>query len=213
MVRLLARGWQPGSRTLIKPTHVALNVAPAPLAATPQARAVLLHSTLQDFIVSNLKKNPETKDKVGQLATRLLADAGAPSELLQRAGEAAGWAGLVAAQWLATKRLAQALMAAAPGRVIALTDRELLADVPGRVVELARQLGLPAQPEALAKHAAAESGRHAKATEVVYDAGLHEREAALILGRFGSMIADALDFAGAVAPALLGDGPLRAAVR
>lgn len=195
VARLLARPWHADSRTVIKPTHVALNLAPALLAAMPGAPAVLLHSGLGDFIVSNLKKPPETKDKVGRLAARLVADAGWPPTVLERAGVAAGWAGLVAAQWLATMALAGAALAAAPDRVLPLRDRDLLADVPGQAARVAAHLGLPATPTAIAARAAAEAMRHAKATDVAYDAARREREASMLRERFASMIDAAIGWA------------------
>ena len=48
-----ARRWRASSR----PTHAALNIAPDLLAATPDSRASLLTSSLDDFLISNLKKN------------------------------------------------------------------------------------------------------------------------------------------------------------
>ena len=212
VARLLARRWHAGSRTVIKPTHVALNLAPALLAATPGAPAVLLHSGLADFIVSNLKKPPETKDKVGRLAARLVADAGWPPALLERAGQASGWAGLVAAQWLATMALADAALAAAPDRVLPLRDRELLADVPAQVARVATHLGLPVSPSTLALRAAAEAGRHAKATDVAYDAAQREREASMLRERFAPMIDAALAWARAEPAALPAHPALRATV-
>src|SRR5215467_7003298 len=43
---LLARPWRPGGAVVIKPTHVALNVAVELLAATPDSRAVIATSAL-----------------------------------------------------------------------------------------------------------------------------------------------------------------------
>src|ERR1043165_1301116 len=69
---LLARPWHAGGAVVIKPTHVALNVAVDLLAATPDSRAVIVTSTLADFLVSNLKKPPDSQAKIPLLVERAL---------------------------------------------------------------------------------------------------------------------------------------------
>ncbi|HEY4555061.1 MAG TPA: hypothetical protein VIG68_01300, partial [Lysobacter sp.] len=91
-VALLARPWQPRGAVVIKPTHAALNIAGDCLDATPGSRAVVLSSGLEDFLVSNIKKTPETQAKIpalaeralkaGTLAARLGPGAFAPPDLL-----------------------------------------------------------------------------------------------------------------------------------
>src|SRR5688572_9854321 len=70
--RLLARPWNDGGGVLIKATHAALNIAGDLLDASPDSRAVLLTSSLDDFLVSNLKKPADTLAKVPELAERAL---------------------------------------------------------------------------------------------------------------------------------------------
>lgn len=213
VVALLARPWHPGSRTVIKPTHAALNLAPALLDATPDSRAVVLHSGLRDFLVSNLKKPPETQDKVGRLAARLARDAGFDPELLRAAESDVGWPGLVAVQWTAAIALAQRALRHAPSRVVALSDRELLADVPGRVAAVADWLALPAPPGRIAARATEAAGRHAKVTDAAYDASQRAREADQVRRHFAVPIEQAMAWAGAHCAPLLGNGPLAAALR
>jgi hypothetical protein len=213
VVALLARPWHAGSRTVIKPTHAALNLAPALLDATPGSQAVVLYSGLRDFLVSNLKKPPQTQEKVGRLAARLAHDAGFDPELLRTADAAAGWAGLVAVQWTAAIALAQRALRHAPSRIIALSDRELLADVPGRVVAVADWLALPAPSEMFAARATEAAGRHAKETDAAYDAALRAREAEQVRLRYAVPIEQAMAWARAQCAPLLGAGPLAAALR
>jgi hypothetical protein len=213
VVALLARPWHENSRTVIKPTHAALNLAPALLDATPGSRAVVLYSGLSDFLVSNLKKPPQTQEKVGRLAARLAHDAGFDAELLRAAEAAADWPGLVAVQWTAAIALAQRALRHAPSRVIALSDRELLADIPGRVAAVAEWLALPAPPEHIAARAAQAAGRHAKETDATYDAAQRAREAEQVRQHFAVPIEQAMAWARAQCAPLLGAGPLAAALR
>jgi len=212
VVRLLARPWHAGATTVVKPTHVALNIGPALLAAAPAAQAVLLHAHLSDFVVSNLKKPDDTKDKVGRLAARLAADAGLPAEWPAQAGARAGWAGLVAAQWLATLVLAARVLDAGGSRVLLLRDAELLADLPGQAARVAGHLALPVDAAQVAAHATTEGARHAKAPEVAYDAALRDRESAMLRARFQPLLDAALDWAREEAPRVLPVGPLLDAV-
>ncbi|MEV8693177.1 hypothetical protein AB0014_25765, partial [Klebsiella pneumoniae] len=71
-VRLLARPWSADGSVIVKPTHAALNIAVDLMEAAPQSRGVLLSSDLEDFVVSNIKKTPETQAKIPQLAERAL---------------------------------------------------------------------------------------------------------------------------------------------
>jgi hypothetical protein len=208
-VRLLARPWTPGGRVVVKPTHVALNLAPALLDQAPGSRALLLHSGLEDFLVSNCKKTPETRDKVGRLAVRLAIDAGWDANALLAEAEAhAPWSGAVALQWAATRRLAERLSAHAPDRVRVLADHELLADLEGATRRVADWLGLDLPTGALAARLDAEARRHAKSTDVPYDAAQRRAEAAYVRGRDAAVIDRALAWAGTrLLPLLQGDRP------
>ena len=63
LVALLSRPWRPHGHVVVKPTHAALNIAAGMMAATPASRAIILTSTLEDFLVSHLKKTRETLAK------------------------------------------------------------------------------------------------------------------------------------------------------
>jgi hypothetical protein len=77
---------------------------------------------------------------------------------------------------------------------------------------VAAHLGLPVSPSTLALRAAAEAGRHAKATDIAYDAAQREREASMLRERFAPMIDAALAWARAEPAALPAHPALRAAV-
>jgi len=188
-VRLLARPWDPGGAVVVKPTHAALNVAADLLAATPHSRGVILTSSLDDFLVSNLKKTEETQAKVPALAERALQagtfharlppGALAPPDLLAAA----------ALQWAAQRELCVDILAGAgPQRLRFIDASALLDDVPAMAWQCAQWLRLPVPQEALSSHAVDVSRRNAKAVEAEYDALRRAADVRLIQSRCGRQI-------------------------
>lgn len=181
-VGLLGRPWHPGGAVVIKPTHVALNVAVSLLEATPASRAIVLTSPLEDFLISNLKKLPESQAKIPILVdralrattfgTRLPAAAQQPPDLICAAG----------LQWAAQRELVvDVLEAAGPARIRALDADTLLADVPGQVWACAQWLQLPVPRERLLAHTAAVASRNAKAMWEAYGPAVRAREAEAVI--------------------------------
>jgi hypothetical protein len=113
-VRLLARPWTNGGHVLIKPTHVALNIATELLEAAPAARAVLLYGTLEDFLISNIKKPPASQQKVPELAERALLASGWHERLPREALAPPDFLSGVALQWCAQLELAGCCCRARP---------------------------------------------------------------------------------------------------
>jgi hypothetical protein len=196
-VRLLARPWSVAGRVLIKPTHAALNVAPELLAAAPDARAVLLHGTLEDFLVSNIKKPPASQQKVPELVERALRASGWHERLSAAALAPPDFLSGVALQWCAQLELAGALLAGPQGaRVRVLRERDLLADVPGTAGRVAEWLGWEFPRGVIEARAAEVAGRHAKQPDAAYGAERRAAEAAMLRERFGDDIDRALAWAG-----------------
>lgn len=209
-LRLLARPWAPGAAVLVKPTHAALNIAAPLLAAVPAARGVVLHSTLDDFLVSNLKKREESRRRVPRLAERALRASGLAARLPRAARSPPDFLEQVALQWTAQTALAQQVLAGVgAGRLRAVGERELLADLPGVALACAAWLDLPVAEGALRQRAAAIARHHAKDTTLAYDADAREREASRVRARHGPSIAAALQWAGRHLLPLLGDPHLR----
>lgn len=208
-LRLLARPWAPGAAVLLKPTHVALNVAATLQAAAPGARGVLLHSTLDDFLVSNLKKRDDTRRRVPRLAERALRASGLAARLPRAAASPPGFLETVALQWVAQTALAQQLLASVGvARLRAVGERELLADLPGVALACAAWLDLPVAEGAVRARVAAIARHHAKDTTLDYDADAREREASRLRLRHGAAIAAALQWAGRHLLPLLDDARL-----
>jgi hypothetical protein len=74
VLQLLGKTWVSDERLVIKPTHVANNLAADMLKLRPQANGLLLYSDLESFLISNLKKNDETKAKTGAMLKLFVSD-------------------------------------------------------------------------------------------------------------------------------------------
>jgi len=191
-LRLLARPWHEGATVLVKPTHAALNIAPDLLELRTGERALVLTSTLEDFVVSNIKKTPETHARVGELVARALKALGValppspPPDLLCQ----------VAVQWAAQAMLVGRLLERfGAARVRVLQERVLLAD-PVAVSAAANawlQLGIP--DAVLAEQALRAGALHAKAETRPYGLAQRDHEASIIRQHYGADILRALRWA------------------
>ena len=193
---LLARPWAAQGSVIVKPTHAALNIAMDLVRATPGSRALLLSSSLEDFLVSNLKKTAESQQKIPELAERALsattlgprlpAQALAPPHLLAAA----------CLQWAGQRELGAALVAGfGTDRVRVLDTQALLDDVPETSVRVARWFGNAVDDETQRRRARCVSATHAKATAMPYDAGRRAAEAARIRELHGELVDESLRWA------------------
>ncbi|BDU17758.1 hypothetical protein [Lysobacter auxotrophicus] len=194
-VRLLSRPWTPDGDVLVKATHAALNIAPDLLRVTPDSRAVLLTSTLDDFLVSNLKKTPETQAKVPELAERALRAGTLHARLPAQALQPPDLLCAVALQWAAQRDLLAGLVRGFGERVRVL-DFATLADDPENVVVACARWWRWSSPEnALRERTREVAHRNAKAMAVEYSAQQREQEARMVQARFGTELARARDWA------------------
>lgn len=72
--KLLFRPFGNGQQVLVKPTNPVNNIILPLLASHPQSRALLLHSDLESFLISNLKKGQEGRSFARRLFTIFLMD-------------------------------------------------------------------------------------------------------------------------------------------
>ncbi len=210
--RLLSRPWTAGGGVLIKATHAALNVAPDLLAATPGSRAVLLTSSLDDFLVSNLKKNADTQAKIPALAERALQAGTLHLRLPPQALQPPDLLCAAALQWAAQRDLVATLASRFGDDRVRVLDFETLLAAPADVaVACSRWLRLPASADEVAARAAEASRSNAKAVSVAYGAGQREREAQLVLAHHAEPIARARGWAARfLQPALAAQLPMTA---
>ncbi|GAB3104207.1 hypothetical protein GCM10027159_32270 [Lysobacter terrae] len=196
IVDLLARRRDDGASIVIKPTHAALNVATDLLRETPAARAVVLTSDLDDFLVSNLKKTAETQAKIPQLAQRALRAGHFRHSLPEQAFEPPSLLCAAALQWAAQRELALDIQqAAGTDRVWILDQRELLDDVAAMAGRVAQWLGLDPPAEAFAAHVAAVSQRHAKVPDTAYGSEKRDVEKQMVANMFSAELQSALIWA------------------
>lgn len=192
---LLARPWSPQGRVVVKPTHAALNIGQTLMQASPVSRAIALTSSLPDFLVSNVKKAPETQARIpllvemslsaGQFHRRLPLEALSPPSLIAAAG----------LQWAAQRELLLE-MAERVGtqRLAALDAAELLANLEG-VVELAREWwGLPSGSGHHAQRVLDVSRRHAKSTSREYSPQARAYEVEMVSRMHAPLLQQARDW-------------------
>jgi len=190
-VRLLSRPWTQDGDVVLKATHAALNMAPDLLRATPGSRAVLLTSTLDDFLVSNIKKTPETQAKVPALAERALTAGTLPERLPPQALQPPDLLCAVALQWAAQRDLLAGLVREFDERVRVLDFATLADDPEDTVVACAHWWRLSSPEDVLRKRTRDVAHRNAKAMSVEYSAQQRAQEARMIGERFGAELSRA----------------------
>jgi len=174
---LLSRRWHAGGHVVVKPTHAALNVAADLLEATPGSRAVVLTSTLDDFLVSNLKKTPESQAKIPQLAERAMKASGFHARLPQGAFEPPDLLCAAVLQWAAQRELVADIVEGAGASRMRVIDMDgLLGDLLATARGVAEWLALDIPEAILASRCRDEAGRNAKAVESSYSASKRAEE-------------------------------------
>lgn len=191
-VRLLARPWDQGGKVVLKPTHAALNIAVTLLEASPDSRGVILTSSLDDFLISNLKKPPETQAKIPALAERALSAGAFHARLPAGALAPPDLAAAAALQWAAQRELALDIaMAVGSQRLRFLDAATMLADPQASAWQCAQWLRLPVPASSLEQRVAEVLQQNAKAAGMRYSPGLRSSEARMIRAQHGSQIASA----------------------
>lgn len=194
-VRLLGRPWHPDGAVVIKPTHVALNLAGDLLAATPGSRAVVVTCSLAEFLISNLKKPASSQAKIPELIERMLRASSFGARLSPAALRPPDMLCAAGLQWAATREIVRDVVASAGAdRVRVLDMQPLLANLGDTVVECARWLQLRAPAAALAAHAREVGARNAKAMEVPYGPERRAYEASLVVHHHGEPLRRALEW-------------------
>jgi hypothetical protein len=81
VTKLLFRQFGLGQSVLVKPTNTVNNIILAMMATDPRSKALLLHSDLESFLISILKKGEQGRGFVRQLFTILLIDSAEARQL------------------------------------------------------------------------------------------------------------------------------------
>ncbi|MFC5569762.1 hypothetical protein ACFPN1_06775 [Lysobacter yangpyeongensis] len=195
-IALLSRPWHAGGSVVIKPTHAALNAATQMMSAAPGSRALLLTSSLDDFLVSNLKKSAESQAKIPQLAERAVQASRFDLLLPATAFDPPDMLCAAVIQWAAQRELARQIAAEVGSERFRVADMSmLLSDLQATALAAARWLQLDIPETELRSRCMLEGGRNAKATDAAYSAAQRAEDARFLERRFGAAIARAKEWA------------------
>ena len=198
-ILLLARRWGPGETVVIKPSNILTGLMTPMLALRPEARALLLHAPLPDFLASVARKGLWCRLWVRELLEGFLRDG-----LVDLGFDTADYFRMsdlqvAAVGWLAQQRVFAELVASHPGRIVTLSAERLMAD-PVRAVRALGKAGFVSATAGLADAVAANRAfaRHSK-SGTVFSPEERSRERALADAAHGDEIAKVHDWARAVA--------------
>jgi hypothetical protein len=201
-IALLARPWADGGRVLIKPTNQVDRLLPDILALNPGMRAVLLYSSLEEFLLSCCKKLPEAETRIRWMAQHLLVG----SRLAARLGIAPlhpfNFVESCVLTWYAQiERYADGLAADTGDNLRTLDMRSLMREREGTVRACATFLRLDGALEGLDERVLTEFARDAKTTTRAFSPEQRDREKAVLREHYAPLVAAALEWANeAVAP-------------
>lgn len=138
-LHLLGRAWSPGEAVVVKPSNVTNGLCSAMLTLRPNARAVLLHTSLDRYLGSIARKG-----LWGRLWVRELFIALAKDQLLEFGFSSEEYLGqsdlqIAALGWLAQQKLFAQLVQQFGARVRSL-DSEVLVTRPQETIEAATRL-------------------------------------------------------------------------
>ena len=160
-------------------------------AAAP-ARAILLYSNLQEFLVSCFKKMPDAEPRIRSMAHTLLPGSRLATRLGLMANEPFNIVESAVLTWYAQMEIYHDLLAGADAARLRSLDMDTLLADPASVVERsARWLELDGALAGLDERVASAFARHAKSTDIAYGPAERAREKSLLLDRYGALIADA----------------------
>lgn len=185
-VALLARPWHAGGRVVVKPTHVALNVAAALVEAAPGSRALAISTGIEAFLISNLKKPPATQQKIPELAQRALEASGLAARLPPAALAPPDMWAVAALQWCAQRETLASIRTRIGDQRFRMIDADvLLEDLPGHVAAVADWFQLQPSATRLRSRVQAVSTVHAKSPGEIYDWTDRARETRYLLQQYG----------------------------
>lgn len=193
---LLGRGFAASEAVIVKPSNIFNPLARGALTLRPQARAILLHAPLRDFLLSVARKGMWCRLWCRELLESYLAEG-----YVQLGFEARDYfrqsdLQVAAVGWLAQQQAFAALLAWAPGRIASLDSEVLTQDPVAAVAAAMDHLGLAGDRTAIADHPAL--GRNSK-SGAPFAAGERQRDLAAAEAAYGEEIAQVVGWAEAVA--------------
>ena len=177
---LLAKNYHTGTTPVMKVTNVANNLIPDVLKYLPGQKILYLYSDLESFLISNLKKPPETQKKMPGLAAAFLSDGDFAKRFPGFSDvRRLSFLQVCALTWLVNLyNFRQSTESISPTNVRTLDMKDFLADMGGSLQGLSRFFGHSATPIEItrmldpevtqtdAKHQNLSYGRQTKQAEV-----------------------------------------------
>lgn len=193
---MLGRGFTPDEAVIVKPSNIFNPLARGALMLRPEARAILLHAPLRDFLLSVARKGMWCRLWCRELLEGYLADG-----FVQLGFEARDYfrqsdLQVAAVGWLAQQQAFAALLAWAPGRIASLDSKVLTQNPSAAVAAAMDHLGLTGDPTSIAGHPA--FARNSK-SGAPFAAGERQRDLAEAEAAYGEEIAQVVGWAEAVA--------------
>lgn len=193
---MLGRGFTADEAVIVKPSNIFNPLARGALTLRPQARAILLHAPLRDFLLSVARKGMWCRLWCRELLEGYLADG-----YVQLGFEARDYfrqsdLQVAAVGWLAQQQAFAALLAWAPDRIASLDSAVLTQNPVAAVAAAMDHLGLDGDRTAIADHPAL--GRNSK-SGAPFAAGERQRDLAAAEAAYGEEIAQVVGWIEAVA--------------
>jgi len=194
-VRLLCRNYPNGRIPVIKATNVANNLLTDVLQFFPGQQILYLYSDLEHFLISNLKKSPETQQKMPALARGFLADADFGQRFPRMSDPSRlSFLEVCALIWLVSLyNLKQTVECGRNAQVRSMDSEDLLNDLPASLDALSRYFGH--QPDATELQRMMDPGitqTNAKDPSVPYGIEKRQRETDQIRNRHGGELGQAI---------------------
>lgn len=193
---LLGRSFTAQEAVVVKPSNIFNPLARGALMLRPQARAILLHAPLRDFLLSVARKGLWCRLWCRELLENYLADgfvrlAFEPRDYFRQSDLQ-----VAAIGWLAQQQAFAALLDWAPDRIASLDSRALTGDPVAAVAAATTHFGLAADETQIAAHPAL--GRNSK-SGAAFAPGERQRDLAAAESAYGDEVSQVFDWAAAVA--------------
>ena len=147
----------------------------------------MLTSTLDDFLVSNLKKTQESQAKIPQLAERAMKASGFHARLPSGAFQPPDLLCATVLQWAAQRELvADIVEGVGASRIRVIDMNHLLDDLLATARGVVQWVSLDIPAALLESRCRDEAGRNAKATESSYSASQRAQESRLVKQMFAA---------------------------
>ena len=192
---LLARPWTTDGRVLIKPTNQANNLIAPLLARSPDSRAVLLYSSLEEFLLSCFKKLPEAETRIRWMAQHLVAGTHLAAKLGISSRQPFNLVESCVLTWFAQMELYADALAADHGDRLRTLDMRAMLDQPTACVRACSEWLRLDPGDDLETRVSTVFARDSKSAERQYDASLREQEKSRVQETFGEIIQRACGWA------------------